>query len=337
MWERVEHYSRLNGVSGDESAVREAIIEEIKAYCQYEVDALGNLICFKKGMVTPDKKLMLCAHMDEVGFIVTHITDGGMLKFTTVGGIDSRVVLGRAVNLYRTGTIGVIGTKAIHQQTEQERETAVKVEDMFIDIGASSREEAMNVVRPGDCAVFCTDYEEFGDGLLKGKALDDRLGCAVLVELIRSKLKFDMYFVFTAQEEVGLRGAKAAAYSVNPDFAVVVETTTAADLSGVSEQKQVCALGKGAVVGFMDRATIYDRELYALAYKLAVEKKITAQTKTMVAGGNDAGAIHTSRGGVRTIAVSVPSRYLHSGVCTVKKEDVKAVLKLVYELTETIL
>ncbi|MBS1474271.1 MAG: M42 family metallopeptidase [Massilimaliae sp.] len=337
MWERIERYCRLNGVSGDEGLIRNAILEEVKAYCQYEIDAMGNLICFKKGMVTPDKKLMLCAHMDEVGFIITHVTEDGLLKFTTVGGIDSRVVLGRAVSLYRTGTTGVIGTKAIHQQTEKERETVVDVKDMFIDIGASSREEALGAVTPGDCAVFCTEFEEFGNGFVKGKALDDRIGCAVLVELIRSKLKFDTYFVFTTQEEVGLRGAKAAAYSVDPDFAVVVETTTAADLSGVSEQKQVCCLGKGAVVGFMDRAAIYDRDLYALSYKLAVEKKITAQTKTMVAGGNDAGAIQTSRGGTRTIAVSAPCRYLHSGVCTVKKDDVRSVLRLVHELAENIL
>ena len=337
MLQRIERYSRLHGVSGDEGLVRDAILEEIKGYCSYEIDALGNLICFKKGMITPDKRLMLCAHMDEVGLIVTHVTEEGFLKFTTVGGIDRRVLLGRAVDLYRTGTVGVIGTKAVHQQTEKERETAVPVEEMYLDIGASSRAEALSVVMPGDRAVFCTEFEEFGDGFLKGKALDDRIGCAILVEMIRCKLKFDTWFVFSIQEEVGLRGARAAAYTVHPDYALVVETTTAADLSGVPEPKQVCALGKGAVVGFMDRGTIYDRELYAKAYQLAVEKKITAQAKTMVAGGNDAGAIQTSRGGVRTLAVSVPCRYLHSGVCTVKKDDISAVARLVRELADTVL
>ena len=337
MLRRIEAYSRLCGVSGDEARIRDAILEEIKGYCQYEIDALGNLICFKKGMVTPDRRLMLCAHMDEVGLIVTHVTEDGFLRFTTVGGIDRRVLLGRAVRLYRTGAVGVIGTKAVHQQSEKERETAVPVEEMYLDVGAASREEALSAAAPGDCAVFCTEFEEFGDGFLKGKALDDRIGCAILVELIRSKLKFDTWFVFTTQEEVGLRGARAAAYTVRPDYALVVETTTAADLSGVPEPKQVCALGKGAVVGFMDRGTIYDRELYARAYQLAVEKKITAQTKTMVAGGNDAGAIQTSRGGVRTLAVSVPCRYLHSGVCVVKKDDVTATARLTRELADAIL
>jgi putative aminopeptidase FrvX len=337
MLERIKRYAALNGISGDEGLIREAIIEEIAPYCQYEVDPMGNLICFKKGMITPNKKLMISAHMDEVGLMATHITADGFVKFTTVGGIDPRVLLGRQVCFYHSGQIGVIGTKAVHQQTPEERETAVKAEDMFIDIGASSKEEASSLIKPGDCASFCSTVEEFGEGFLKGKALDDRIGCAILVEMIRSKIKFDTYFVFAVQEEVGLRGAAAAAYTVNPDYAIVVETTTAADLSGVPEQKQVCQLGHGAVVGFMDRATIYNRELYALAYKLGVEEKITCQTKTMIAGGNDAGAIQSSRGGVQTIAVSVPCRYLHSPVCVVKKEDITATAKMVWALSEHIL
>lgn len=330
---RIEQYSSLHGISGDEHAVREAIIEEIAPFCSYEVDAIGNLICHREGTIRPIKKLMISAHMDEVGFVVTYITEDGFLKFSPVGGIDPRVVLGRRVRLSRSGKVGVIGTKAMHQQSAKERGTVVEMDAMFIDIGALSKAEAAEFVRPGDSAVFVTACEEFGDGFLKGKALDDRIGCAILVDMIKVGVKYDTTFVFAVQEEVGLRGAKAAAYTVNPDYAIVVETTTAADFSGVSGEKRVCELGKGTVVGFMDRSTIYDKTLYDYSFELAERKGIAIQTKTMVAGGNDAGAIQTSRGGVRTIAVSVPCRYLHSGVCVVKKDDITATRELVEVLS----
>lgn len=337
LFQNIETLSQLNGISGDEGAVRDFIISQIQDYCTYQVDALGNLLCFKKGMIIPSKRLLISAHMDEVGMIVTAVTEEGLLKFTTVGGIDQRVILGRAVQLYRTGTVGVIGTKAVHQQSQEERGVSVKPEDMFIDIGASSREEALELAEPGDSIAFFGECREFGDGCLQGKALDDRVGCAVLIEMIQSKLKYDTYFLFAVQEEVGLRGAKAAAFNLEPDLAIVVETTTAADLSGVPEHKQVCHLGKGAVVGFMDRATIYNRELYNIAHALAQKYEVPCQTKSMVAGGNDAGAIHVSRSGVKTIAVSAPCRYLHSPFCMVKKEDVTSVYRMVSMLAEYLL
>lgn len=337
MIDRIIKYASLDGVSGDEQRIREAIIQQVKAYCSYEIDPLGNLICFKKGMVTPQKRLMITAHMDEVGFIITGITQDGLLKFAPVGGIRASVIIGRAVRLSRTGHTGIIGTKAVHQQTVKERETVVPVEDLFIDIGANTKQQAEELIEMGDRAVFLTTCEQFGDGYLKGKALDNRIGCAILIEMIQTKLKFDTYFAFVTQEEVGMRGARAAAYQIRPDVAIVVETTTAADLSNIPDHKQVCALGKGAVISFMDRATVYDRELFDLAKKLAVSKKITAQTKNAIAGGNDSGAIHLSRGGVRTIAVSVPCRYLHSGVCVARYHDIVSVAKLTHELAEQLL
>lgn len=337
MFEKIKLLSQLNGISGDEDRVRDWIIEQIAPYCEYKIDPLGNLICFKKGMMTPEKKLMISAHMDEVGMIITDVTEEGLFKFTTVGGIDQRVILGRGVNLYRSGLTGVIGTKAVHQQTAEEKNRSVRVDEMFIDIGASSKEEALSQVKLGDSVAFYGECESFGDGYLRGKALDDRIGCAVMIEMMQSQLKYDTYFTFVVQEEVGLRGATVAAYTVAPDVAIVMEATTAADLSNVTGAKQVCALGKGAVVGFMDRATIYPKDLYQMAFSLAEEKGIPCQTKTMVAGGNDAGAIHTAAGGVKTLAVSVPCRYLHSPFCVVKEEDVVSVAKLVDALAEKIL
>ncbi len=332
----IKELSMLPGISGDEGAVRQAIIEKIKDHCSYTVDPMGNLICEKKGKRPTTKKVLLAAHMDEVGMIVTAITEQGYLQFDTVGGIESKVLLGRAVRLYRTGVVGVIGTKAVHEQRAEEKGKAVAVSKLVIDIGAKDKADAEAWVRAGDGVVFESAFVPFGDGFVKGKALDDRVGCALLIELLQQPAETDFTVAFTVQEEVGLRGAKTAAYTVNPDVAIVLETTTAADIAGVSGQERVCTLQKGAVVGFMDRATIYPRSLYQLAQKIAKEKDIAIQTKSMVAGGNDSGAIHQSRGGVPTLAISLPCRYLHTATCVIHKDDYKAVWDLMTAMLPTL-
>ena len=315
-----------DGTSGDEGAVREYIRARISAD-EVFVDNLGNLIVFKKGRKTPKNKIMFAAHMDEVGFMVTDITSEGFLRFGAVGGIDPRVVLGRSLR-FKNGTLGVVGTKAVHQQSADERKKAPDFGDMLIDIGASGREQAENHVQPGDCAVFDSDAFCFGDGFIKSKAIDDRAGCLIMMDMINGTPEYDAWYVFTVQEEVGTRGAKAAAFTVQPDIAVVLETTTACDIADTSGDKRVCELGKGCVVSFMDRATIYDRELYQLARKTADSLGIPNQTKTLIAGGNDSGAIHVSAGGVRTCALSVPCRYLHSPSCVIKESDYTATAAL---------
>lgn len=323
------------GISGNESTVASRIIEMIEDYADsYYVDNLGSVIAFKKGARTPAKKILIDAHTDEVGMIVTGFAADGGLCFTTVGGVDARVILGRRVLVGEDRIPGVIGTKAIHMQSEEERKTAVPVDKLYIDIGCSSKEEAQALVDYGDEVCFPADFGTFGNGYLKGKAIDDRFGCAVMVELIRSELPCDCWFSFSVQEEVGCRGAAASAFAVAPDYAIVLETTTAADLAGVSEPKSVCTLGKGAVVGFMDRGTVYPRDLYKLCHQLGAEKGIPVQTKTMVAGGNDARSIHQAAGGIKTIAVSAPSRYLHSPFCVVKESDLTAVRDLTRALIE---
>lgn len=316
----------LDGTSGDESAVRDYIISHIRAD-EVSVDNLGNILVFKKGRKTPDKKVMFAAHMDEVGFMVTDITEDGFLRFGAVGGIDPRVVLGRALR-FKNGTRGIVGTKAVHQQSADERKKAPDFDDMMIDIGVYSREEAEKLVQRGDCAVFDSDSFYFGDGFVKSKAIDDRVGCLIMMEMINSDPEYDAWYAFTVQEEVGTRGAKAAAYTIAPDIAVVLETTTACDIAGTSGSKRVCELGKGCVVSFMDRATVYDRELYELARRTADENGVANQTKTLIAGGNDSGSIHVSRGGVRTCALSVPCRYLHSPACVIKESDYNATAEL---------
>ena len=326
----------VNGVSGDESAVREAVIKEIDGLCEYRTDPLGSLICFKKGRKTPEKKLMICAHMDEVGFIITYIRDDGTLAIAPVGGIDPMVAIGRQVRVGSAAVPGVIGSKAVHNLSKEEREKAPEWDALYIDIGADSREEAEKYVTIGDCAYFLPDFTELGESRVRSKAIDDRAGCAMMIRMIQEGVEYDTWFVFNVQEEIGLRGSRASAFSVDPDFALVLESTTAGDIDGVSGQKRVCALGKGPVVGFMDRSTVYDRELYRLAFDTAEKAGLPCQTKTMIAGGNDAGAIHITRGGIRTLAVSLPCRYLHSASCVIDTADLESSYRLVRLLSEKV-
>lgn len=326
-----------SGISGDEASVREIILSEISPFvADVKVDALGNIIAFKKGAKRAGKKLMISAHMDEVGFIVTHVTDEGLLKFAPVGGIGANAICGKPVTVGKKALAGVIGVdKAVHLLKAEERRKSVAIADMHIDIGATDKVQALEHVTPGDGASFLANFK-CEKGMVKAKALDDRVGCFILVNLIKRGLPFDMYFSFVVQEEVGLRGAKVAAFGIDPDAAIVVEATTAADIKGTAPDKQVCKLSNGAVIAFMDKHTIYDRGLYDLALKLAKENGIKVQVKSMVAGGNDAGAIHQSRAGVRTIAVSLPCRYLHTACGMICANDIWETQKLVEKLAEKI-
>ncbi len=320
----------LNGTSGDESAVKDYIISKIKDYCDYKVDALGSIIAFKKGKKEPDKKVMICAHMDEVGFIITDITDDGYLKFAPVGGIDPRIVANRKIKI--NNVYGVVGLKPIHLLSSDEKDTAVNFKNLYIDIGAKDKADALKYVTLGDYAYFESDFYEFGDGFVKAKALDDRIGCMLMIELIKKELEYDTYFCFNVQEEVGLRGSKCTSFDVEPDVSVVLESTTAADLCGVTGGDRVCVLGNGPVVSFMDGRTVYDKALYQLARKVADDNNIPCQTKTAIAGGNDAGAIQTSGKGSKVIAISLPSRYIHSSSSVVKMTDIDNTRKLLESL-----
>lgn len=326
MIDKLEKLCQLNGASGDEGRVREYIKSNIHAD-EVTVDPLGNLIVFKKGRKTPKNKIMFAAHMDEVGFMVTDISENGFLSFGAVGGINPSVVIGRALRL-ECGVSGVVGTKAIHQQSKEERGKMPSFDELYLNIGAGSEEEAERFAPRGSYAYFDTDFFEFGDGFIKGKAIDDRAGCLIMMDMVNGDPEYDAWYAFTVQEEIGTRGAKAAAFTISPDIAIVLETTTACDIAGVSGGKRICELGNGAVVSYMDKGTVYDRELYSLAFNTANKNSIDVQTKTLVAGGNDSGAIHVSRGGIRTCAISVPCRYLHSPSCVIKESDYYAVKSL---------
>ena len=254
-----------DGISGDEEEVRNIILEEIRPYAdKVDVDNMGNILVFKKGKQTPKKKLLLSAHMDEVGFIVTDILDNGCIKFACVGGINDSAAFAKQVKIGKNKIPGVVNLRPVHILKPDERTKNPPIDSLQIDIGAKDKAEAEQYVSLGDSIVFDALYEN-KDGRIIAKAIDDRFGCLVLIEMLRSELMYDMYFSFVVQEEIGLRGARAAAYTLAPDCAVVVEATTAADVPYAEDEKKVCCVGKGAVVSFMDRSTIYDKEYYRLA------------------------------------------------------------------------
>lgn len=333
MLEIIKELSLLDGTSGREEKIREYLISKLPESAEYSVDAMGNLIVFVKGNKPAKNKVMLAAHMDEVGMIVTYITDDGLIKFSNVGGIETAALLGKRVKVGDSGLPGVIGVVPIHLRRGDDELKMPKNSELYIDVGADKKEDLDGLVSLGDKVVFDSGCVEFGS-LLKGKALDDRAGCALMLDMIISGVEYDTWFAFTVQEEVGCRGAAAAAFNIEPDYAVVIETTTAADISGVSGEKQVCKLGSGAVIPFMDGASVYNLDLYKLAGRLAEEKGFKMQTKTVVAGGNDARTISNSRGGVKTLTVSFATRYLHSPSCVIAKSDIDQMRLAVKNIAE---
>ena len=319
----------LNGVSGDEDEVRRYLAHRISPLAtQLHTDPMGSLIAFKKGRKSTGNLLMLAAHMDEVGIIVTRITDDGFLKFDFVGGVDRRVAIGKPVVIGPNHVPGVIGLKAIHLTDKEERKKVPKTESLYIDIGAKNKQGAEQRVELGDYGAFVCPPEELGNGLFKARAIDDRVGCAVMLKLLEEDLPLDVTFAFTAQEEVGTRGAFGAAFSVTPEIALVLETTTAADLPGVEGCRRVCAPGKGPVISYMDGSTIYDRLLFEKLRRLAEDNSIPWQTKEYIAGGNDARTIQRTKAGVRVAALSAAVRYLHAPASVGSVADFENMLKL---------
>ncbi len=334
VFEFAKDLTSLDGISSREEEIREYIVSKIKdeVTCSYVVDNLGNLIVEKKGKRASARKIMIDAHMDEVGMIVSYITDDGFLKFHNVGGINEKVMLGRCVKV--NGLSGVIGIKPVHLTDRDKKNDIPRVDDLYIDIGATSKEEAEKYVELGDSVYFDSDWKEFGenDEYIKAKALDDRFGCAMMLDMLLSEQEYDLVFSFSVQEEVGARGAVAVTNRVKPDYAIVLECTTASDISGISAEKKVCSLSEGAVISFMDGGTVYPKDLYRKAMDIARNNGIKAQTKTMIAGGNNAGKIHSASCGVKCVAVSLPCRYLHSPSCVIKKSDAYEVNNIVKKL-----
>ena len=332
MIELLKTLCELNGPAGNEEKVREYIKKYVKPYAdEIREDVMGNLIVFKKGKERREKKLMLCAHMDEVGIIITDITDDGYLKFDFVGGVDTRVVIGKRVLVGKKEIPGIIGFKAVHLTTPDERKKAPKLSELCIDIGCDKKTKAEKLVSRGDTAIFDSHFMKLSENRFRARALDDRYGCAIMMKLIEEELSYDTYFAFSVQEEVGCRGAITLAYSIEPDAAVVFDATTAGDIPSAEGAQKVCTLGGGAVIGCMDRSTIYDKGFFLKLREIAEKKKLPWQIKTRIAGGTDAGRIQASKKGVRTTAISLPTRYIHSPSGVFDIRDLEGALVLARE------
>jgi putative aminopeptidase FrvX len=324
----IKELTDLNGVSGNEKEVRDFIISKISNLCHsIKVDSIGNIIAYKKGN-NSKYKVMLSAHMDEVGFIVSGHTEKGFIKFKPVGGIDDRILPGKRIVVGKKRLCGVIGSKPIHQQDKDEREKITKVKNLYIDIGAESRDEAERLAPLGEFVSFDSEFIQFGRDSIKAKALDDRVGCVVLIEALKHSFEFDMYACFTVQEEVGLRGAQVAAFNVMPDVAFVIEGTTCADVPNVEPFEYSTILGNGAALTIMDKTCYCDKELVQFLNDVAVKNNIKIQYKQTTTGGNDAGQIQRTGTGVKIASISVPCRYIHSPVSVMSRSDFESVERL---------
>lgn len=330
MFDILKNLCNLYGTSGNEEQIRDYIISEIKDFCEYKVDALGNVLFEKKGNKEPKHRVMLDAHMDEVGFIVTAVTKDGFLKFSPVGGINTEALFLKSVII--NGKVhGVVGGKPFHLCEKGEAEKLPDKNALYIDIGALNEKDARTVVNEGDFGVFKSEYLE-QNGKILSKALDDRVGCAVMIKLIKEESEYGFCGSFSVMEEIGCIGAGTAAFSLCPEYAIVLEGTTAADIADVSAEKQVCNLGKGVAVSFMDGGTVYDRNLF----KTALESGLNCQKKRATTGGNDAASIHKSRTGVKTMGLSVPCRYIHSSSCVCDKNDIESMFSLAKYMIEKV-
>ena len=329
MKELLKQLCELDGVPGYEDEVREFIEKQAAPYAdEMLVDAVGNLIVFKKGAKPRKRPLLVMAHMDEVGFLVRDITEDGMLKLAKAGGIDPRVLIGRRMRVGEQKLPGIISLKAIHLTTPEERKEAPGLDSLYIDIGCTSREEAEALVMRGEPAVFDSRFMEFGVDCVKAKAIDDRIGCAVMLELLKNDLPYDTYFAFVVGEEIGSRGATVAGRRIQPGCVMVIEGTTAADMPDVAPHKQSCRQRQGAVVSLMDSDTVYSREFREKMLKAADEKGGKWQYRKSANGGTDAGVGTTSGPAALAFGLSAPVRYIHCACNVAYLPDLEEVHKL---------
>ncbi len=325
--ETLQTLSNVMSTSGDEGAARRVLHPMLEDHVdEMRVDALGNLITLKRGTGASALRILITAHIDEVGMMVVDHSSDGALKVETTGSIDARLLPGLEVRVGKAQLPGVIGIKAIHRVKNGDGVTPV--ESLSIDIGAGSKDEAERLAPLGTRVTFATQMHPLGK-LLAGKAFDDRAGCTALVALLQGeRLPFDVYGVFTVQEEVGLRGARLAGYTVAPDAAFVLEGTIADDLPKEEDVSPTSEVGKGPVITVMDRSYVAAPQLLRHVVKTAEAEGIPYQYKQPGIGGTDAGAIHFTRGGVPAVTIALPCRYIHSPVSLLDPQDLEHVVAL---------
>jgi endoglucanase len=329
----LERLTNAGAVSGQEGPVREIVLEEIRPRVEdIRVDALGNVLARCPGKAPGERlKVMVAAHMDEVGFMLTAEEGDGLYRFSKVGGLDTRQLVGKAVRVGEQQVPGVIGAKPIHFTTAAERKKTISLDNLRIDVGP----EQDSKVKVGDRAVFATRFAKLGQSV-RAKALDDRFGVAILMELVQNPPEnVDLLAAFTVQEEVGLRGARVAGYALEPDLAFVLDSTPARDLPVWDSEDENTGyntrLGAGPAIYTVDAATLSDPRLIQHLIQTAEEKGIPYQMRQPGGGGTDAGAIHRQRAGIPSVSVSVPARYLHTAASLARISDWEATLNLVWE------
>lgn len=316
--ELLEKLVSVYGPSGDEDLISSAIRQEIQEYVdELETDALGNLIARKKGN---GKKIMVSAHMDQIGFIVTDIDKEGFLRFGNIGGISPEISLSQKV-IFKNGTVGAIFSEPVDKPEDR------KLENMYIDIGARSKEEAEKKVCIGDMCIYYSSFA-CNDNVVFAPYMDDRVGCFVAIEALKrlSTSENDLYFVFSVQEEVGLRGATTAAYGIEPDFGIAVDVTAHGDTP--KAKRFAVGLHKGVAIKVKDNSIITHPTVRNALVELANEKGIKYQMEVLEFGGTDSGAIHTSKSGVPSGVLSIPTRYVHSTVEMASREDIESTIDL---------
>ncbi len=336
--ELLKKLCEAHGVPGREEAVRALVVSELDKLCdEIRTDALGNVIALKRGSGR-GPKVMLAAHMDEIGFLVSHVDEKtGFLRIDPVGGFDPRVLMAQRVVVHTDGEdlIGIIGSKPPHVLTEEERKKPIELKDLFIDLGLPA-DEVKKRVHIGDFVTLQQDFTEVGN-LVSCKALDDRVGVYVMLEAVKRAKNHvcDIYAVATTQEEVGVRGARVSSFNIAPDIGVALDVTVASDVPGVGEHEHVTKLGAGVAIKIKDSLSISNPKLVRAMRELAENKKIKYQMEILPRGGTDAGAIQLTREGVAAITLSIPTRYLHSVVEAAHKDDIQAAIDLLAAFLET--
>ena len=327
----LKRISETPGTSGFEQAIRQVIIKEIKPYVdRIEIDNMGNVIAFRKGK--QNKKLMIAAHMDEIGFIVNYIDDNGFLHFLPLGGFDPKTLVSQRVIVHgKKDLVGVMASKPIHIMKAEERKKPAEIQDFFIDLGMQ-KEEVDKYVEIGNPVTRERELIEMGD-CVNGKSLDNRISVYILIEVLKQlhkkELPFDTYAVFTVQEEVGIRGAQIASLNINPDFGLALDTTIAYDVPGSTPKESVTSLGKGAAIKIMDSATITDYRMVQFMKETAKKNQIKWQAELLPAGGTDTAMVQRmNKGGAITGAISIPTRHIHQVIESVHKEDLASCIDL---------
>ena len=323
----LERLSNAIAVSGDEAEVRSIVLEQVRPLAdEVKVDAMGNVLVTKKSTAPDARKVMLDAHMDEIGFMIVNKEENGLYSFESVGGIDVRQLPGKPVLVNRKRFPGVIGARPIHLTTREDRERAIPLDSLRIDLGPGGDQ-----AKPGDRATFATLFKQVGPSLM-GKALDNRLGVATLIELLKqAPAHIELQLAFTVQEEIGLRGAQVAAYAFNPDIAIAVDSTPANDLPTWDDSENTrynTRLGAGPAIYVADAGTLSDPRLLRWLFQTAAAEGIPYQVRQPGGGGTDAGAIHRQRGGIPSVSISVPGRYAHTAVLLARTEDWQNTVRL---------